>query len=108
MSRSGCIRSNLGSPASWIFGARCALTSISLITVVGADLGLALPDIARAPLGQDAGRIPHVAQQPRPSPGQVLPDNLEGLRLTDKLEAIAELDLKELHAIDRPRAYGRD
>jgi len=37
-----------------------------------------------------------------------LPDNLEGSRLADKLQAIAELDLAELQAIDPPRGYGRD
>jgi hypothetical protein len=37
-----------------------------------------------------------------------LPDNLEGSRLADKLQAIADLDLEELHAIDPPRGYGRD
>ena len=37
-----------------------------------------------------------------------LPDNLEGSKLADKLQAIAELDLEELHAIDPPRGYGRD
>ena len=37
-----------------------------------------------------------------------LPDNLEGSRLADKLQAIAELDLEELHVIDPPRGYGRD
>jgi transposase len=37
-----------------------------------------------------------------------LPANLEGSRLADKLEAIAELDLEELQAIDPPRGYGRD
>ena len=37
-----------------------------------------------------------------------LPDNLEGSRLADKLQAIAELDLEELRAIDPPRGYGRD
>jgi hypothetical protein len=37
-----------------------------------------------------------------------LPANLEGSRLADKLEAIAELDLEELQAIDPPRVYGRD
>ena len=37
-----------------------------------------------------------------------LPDNLEGSRLADKLQAIAALDLEELHAIDPPRGYGRD
>jgi hypothetical protein len=37
-----------------------------------------------------------------------LPDNLEGSRLADKLQAIAELDLEEIHAIDPPRGYGRD
>jgi hypothetical protein len=29
-------------------------------------------------------------------------------RLADKLQAIAELDLDELQAIDPPRGYGRD
>jgi hypothetical protein len=38
----------------------------------------------------------------------VLPDNLEGSRLADKLQTIAELDLEELQAIDPPRGYGRD
>jgi hypothetical protein len=28
--------------------------------------------------------------------------------LADKLQAIAELDLEELRAIDPPRGYGRD
>ena len=37
-----------------------------------------------------------------------LPDNLEGSRLADKLQAIAELDLEEFQAIDPPRGYGRD
>src|SRR6266567_4385073 len=37
-----------------------------------------------------------------------LPDNLEGSRLADKLQAIAELNLEELQAIDPPRGYGRD
>jgi hypothetical protein len=31
-----------------------------------------------------------------------LPDNLEGSSLADKLQAIAELDLEELHVIDPP------
>jgi hypothetical protein len=35
-------------------------------------------------------------------------DNLEGSRLADKLQAIADLDLEELQAIDPPRGYGRD
>jgi hypothetical protein len=37
-----------------------------------------------------------------------LPPNLEGSRLADKLQAITELDLEELQAIDPPRGYGRD
>ena len=37
-----------------------------------------------------------------------LPASLEGSRLADKPQAIAELDLEELCAIDRPRGYGRD
>ncbi len=37
-----------------------------------------------------------------------LPDNLEGSRLADKLQAIAEVDLEELQAVDPPRGYGRD
>lgn len=37
-----------------------------------------------------------------------LPANLEGSRLADKLQAIVELDLDELQAIDPPRGYGRD
>jgi len=37
-----------------------------------------------------------------------LPANLEGSRLAEKLEAICELDLQELQAIDLPRGYGRD
>jgi hypothetical protein len=37
-----------------------------------------------------------------------LPANLEGSRLAEKLQAIAELDLEELQAIDPPRGYGRD
>ena len=37
-----------------------------------------------------------------------LPTSLEGSRLAEKLQAIAELDLEELQAIDPPRGYGRD
>jgi hypothetical protein len=37
-----------------------------------------------------------------------LPPNLEGSRLAEKLQAIAELDLEELQTIDPPRGYGRD
>ena len=37
-----------------------------------------------------------------------LSPNLEGSRLAEKLQAIAELDFEELLTIDPPRAYGRD
>jgi hypothetical protein len=37
-----------------------------------------------------------------------LPVNLEGSRLAEKLQAIVELDLGELQAIDPPRGFGRD
>ena len=37
-----------------------------------------------------------------------LPASLEGSRLAEKLQTIAELDLDELQAIDIPRGYGRD
>jgi hypothetical protein len=37
-----------------------------------------------------------------------LPANLEGSRLAEKLQAITEIDLDELLAIDPPRGYGRD
>jgi hypothetical protein len=37
-----------------------------------------------------------------------MPPNLEGSKLAEKLQAIAELDLDELQAIDPPRGYGRD
>jgi hypothetical protein len=37
-----------------------------------------------------------------------LPSNLEGSRLAEKLQAIVELDLEELQAVDLPRGYGRD
>jgi hypothetical protein len=37
-----------------------------------------------------------------------LPVSLDGSRLADKLQAIAELDLEELQTIDPPRGYGRD
>jgi hypothetical protein len=37
-----------------------------------------------------------------------LPQNLESSRLADKLQAIAELDLEELQAVDPPRGFGRD
>jgi hypothetical protein len=37
-----------------------------------------------------------------------LPANLEASKLAEKLQAIAELDLEELQAIDPPRGYGRD
>ena len=37
-----------------------------------------------------------------------IPNNLEGSKLADKLQAIAELDLEELQAIEPPRGYGRN
>jgi len=37
-----------------------------------------------------------------------LPASLDGSRLADKLQAIVELDLEELQAIDIRRGYGRD
>ena len=37
-----------------------------------------------------------------------LPASLEGSPLAEKLQAIVELDLEELQAIDPPRGYGRD
>ena len=37
-----------------------------------------------------------------------LPASLDGSRLAEKLQAIAELDLEELQAIDPPCGYGRD
>ena len=37
-----------------------------------------------------------------------LPASLDGSRLADKLQALVELDLEELHAIDIPRGFGRD
>src|SRR5271167_3262799 len=37
-----------------------------------------------------------------------LPASLEASRLAEKLQAITELDLEELQAIDPPRGYGRD
>jgi hypothetical protein len=37
-----------------------------------------------------------------------LPASLEASRLAEKLQAIADLDLDELRAIDLPRGYGRD
>ena len=37
-----------------------------------------------------------------------LPESLEGSRMAEKLQTIAELDLDELAAIDPPRGYGRD
>jgi len=36
-----------------------------------------------------------------------LPASLDGSRLAEKLQAIAELDLEELQAIDPPRGYSR-
>jgi hypothetical protein len=37
-----------------------------------------------------------------------LPENLEGSRTAEKLQAIAELDIEELLAVDPPRGYRRD
>jgi hypothetical protein len=37
-----------------------------------------------------------------------LPASLDGSRLADKLQVIAELDFEELRAVDPPRGYGRD
>jgi hypothetical protein len=37
-----------------------------------------------------------------------LPESLEASRTAEKLQAITELDLEELLAIDPPRGYGRD
>jgi hypothetical protein len=38
----------------------------------------------------------------------ILRANLEGSRLAEGLDAIVELDLDELLAIDPPRGFGRD
>jgi hypothetical protein len=37
-----------------------------------------------------------------------LPPSFESSRLAEKLQAIVELDLEELQAVDPPRGYGRD
>jgi hypothetical protein len=37
-----------------------------------------------------------------------MPESLEGSPTAEKLQAIAEIDLDELAAIDPPRGYGRD
>ena len=37
-----------------------------------------------------------------------LPESLEDSRTAEKLQAITEIDLDELLAIDPPRGYGRD
>ena len=37
-----------------------------------------------------------------------LPENLEGSPTAERLQAITEIDLDELLAIDPPRGYGRD
>jgi hypothetical protein len=37
-----------------------------------------------------------------------LPASLEGSRLAEKLQAMAELDLEQLQAIEPPLGYGRD
>jgi hypothetical protein len=37
-----------------------------------------------------------------------LPESLEGSRTAESLQAIAELDIDELQAIEPPRGYGRD
>jgi hypothetical protein len=37
-----------------------------------------------------------------------LPEALEGSPTAEKLQAITDLDLDELQAIDPPRSYGRD
>jgi hypothetical protein len=37
-----------------------------------------------------------------------LPAGLEGSRLAEKLQAIVDLDLEELQAIDPPQGFGRD
>ena len=37
-----------------------------------------------------------------------LPTNLQDSAIADALQAICDLDLAELHAIDPPRGFGRD
>jgi hypothetical protein len=37
-----------------------------------------------------------------------LPENLEASSMAEKLQAIAEIDLDELLAVEPPRGYGRD
>src|SRR5262249_59962326 len=37
-----------------------------------------------------------------------LPESLEGSATAEKLQAITEIDLDELLAVDPPRGYGRD
>jgi hypothetical protein len=41
-------------------------------------------------------------------PGSSGSESLEGSPTTEKLQAITEIDLDELLAIDPPRGYGRD
>jgi hypothetical protein len=65
----------------------------------------------------DHGVLRHfvtLARQPQrfintpPGSTPCLPEGLEGSRMAEIPEAIAELDLDELQAIDPPRGYGRD
>jgi hypothetical protein len=39
---------------------------------------------------------------------EALPTNLQDSSLADALQAICDLDLAEIHAIDPPRGFGRD
>jgi hypothetical protein len=80
----------------------------------------------RAQLGQDQHTRPAPPTPPRPQRWAAavavlislqdeyrtwldhLPTSLEGSRLAEKLQAMAELDLDQLQAIEPPLGYGRD
>ena len=72
-------------------GVVAAITTLATVTSLGA---LAIPAWAQT--------------DPTPPSVDNLPANLEGSRLAEKLQAITEIDLDELQAIDPPRGYGRD
>ena len=88
------------------------------IQILGQDL---FESIQKAWEVKRSGGIPHREcrmvwpyQSPHIDPAvdrlwlENLPENLEGSRLADKLQAITELGFEELQAVDLPRGYGRD
>jgi predicted ATPase len=67
-----------------------------------------------AQIGKGLALLTHLAESPERWRQELdawlerLPESLEGSATAEKLQAITEIDLDQLLAIDPPRGYGRD